>query len=103
MATPPPWARSSRAWCAPSRSRWRLRRSPGRTRRSRSTQPAQRSKYLLSPMHLAGYALDPEFIDDEMSGEVQEALITVSERLLLCSEMRKLVQAGSHAAARALT
>jgi hypothetical protein len=64
---------------------------------------ASRQVYLLSPMHLAGYALDPEFIDHEMTGEVQEALITITERLLLCEEMRKLVRAGEQAAARALT
>lgn len=42
-----------------------------------------RTKYLLSPMHQAGYALDPEFLDHDMTEDTQTGLILVTERLCL--------------------
>eukprot|EP00966_Prymnesium_polylepis_P086054 1991594-Prymnesium_polylepis.1 len=46
---------------------------------------ASRWEYLHSPMHAAGYALDPEFMstEGETDAATQEGLMTVIERLML--------------------
>ena len=63
----------------------------------------ERWAYLKSDMHLAGYALDPEYISDEITGDVQTALITIAERMALRSEVIRLTLAGQSQAALSLT
>ena len=63
----------------------------------------KRWAYLKSEMHLAGYALDPEFIDDDMTEEVQNALIAVTERNVLRLKVAELLRAGSLQDAKELT
>ena len=49
-----------------------------------------RWEYLKSPMHLAGYALDPEYLAHDMSGDVQEALISIIEKMAMRYEYSRL-------------
>lgn len=62
-----------------------------------------RWNYLKSDMHLAGYALDPEYIDCSMDSEVQSALIATAERMALRSVMMKHQSEGSADVALHLT
>ena len=62
-----------------------------------------RWNYLKSEMHLAGYALDPEFLEDDMTAEVQDALIAVTERNVLRLKVAELLKAGESAQAKDLT
>lgn len=41
-------------------------------------------------MHLAGYALDPEYLAHDMSGDVQEALISIIEKMAMRYEYSRL-------------
>lgn len=63
----------------------------------------RRWAYLKSDMHLAGYALDPEYMENHMNDEVQTALITVTERMALRSEVNRLVTEGDPEAFTSLT
>ena len=49
-----------------------------------------RWEYLKSPMHLAGYALDPEYLAHDMSSDVQEALISIIEKMAMRYEYSRL-------------
>ena len=49
-----------------------------------------RWEYLKSPMHLAGYALDPEYLAHDMSGDIQEALISIIEKMAMRYEYSRL-------------
>mmetsp|Transcript_25022 Transcript_25022/g.60444 ORF Transcript_25022/g.60444 Transcript_25022/m.60444 type:complete len:672 (-) Transcript_25022:220-2235(-) len=63
----------------------------------------ERCEYLFSDMHLAGYALDPEFIDKDMTHAEQTALINISERMALREEMIRLISLDKKEEAYALT
>lgn len=63
-----------------------------------------RTNYLLSPMHYAGYALDPEFLEHDMNEETQLGLITVTERLCMRDCMREMQSTeASRAKAKLIT
>ena len=59
--------------------------------------------YLKSDMHMAGYALDPEYIEHDMTDEVQCALITITERMALRSETNRLISEGQERQMSSLT